>query len=78
MILILLYFAYWSPVLALVGSIFLYRQHCKARPTHTIPVLGYAAIILDGNNALGLRTDNISNDNARHKTGATNGLRDLR
>jgi hypothetical protein len=46
MILILWYVAFWSPVLALVGTIFLYRQHCKARPTHRIPARVYAAIIL--------------------------------
>jgi CDP-diglyceride synthetase len=46
MIVILWYLAYWSPVLALVGAIFLYQQHCKARPTHRIPALVYAAIIL--------------------------------
>jgi hypothetical protein len=40
------YLAFWSPAVALVGAIFLYRQHCKARPHHSIPPLVYAAIIL--------------------------------
>jgi hypothetical protein len=40
------YLAFWSPAVALVGAIFLYRQHCKARPRHRIPALVYAAIIL--------------------------------
>jgi hypothetical protein len=46
MILILWYLAFLSPTFALVGAIFLYRQHCLARPRHRIPALIYAAIIL--------------------------------
>jgi hypothetical protein len=46
MILILWYLAPLSPTFALVGAIFLYGQHCKARPRHRIPALVYAAIIL--------------------------------
>jgi hypothetical protein len=46
MILILWYLAFLSPLFALVGAIFLYRQHCLARPKHQIPALIYAAIIL--------------------------------
>jgi hypothetical protein len=46
MILILWYLAFLSPTFALVGAIFLYRQHCLARPKHRIPALVYVAIIL--------------------------------
>ena len=46
MILILWYLAFLSPLFALVGTIFLYRQHCLARPKRQIPALVYAAIIL--------------------------------
>jgi hypothetical protein len=46
MILILWYLAFLSPTFALVGAIFLYRQHCLARPKHRISALIYAAIIL--------------------------------
>jgi hypothetical protein len=35
-----------SPIFALVGAIFLYRQRCLARPHHRIPVPVYAAIIV--------------------------------
>jgi hypothetical protein len=46
MMLILWYLAFLSSLFALVGAIFLYRQHCLARPKHRIPALIYAAIIL--------------------------------
>jgi hypothetical protein len=46
MMLLLWYLAFLSPTFALVGAIFLYRQHCLARPKHRIPVLIYATIIL--------------------------------
>jgi CDP-diglyceride synthetase len=43
--LILSYLAFLSPAFALAAAIFLYRQHCLARPRHRIPALVYAAII---------------------------------
>jgi hypothetical protein len=46
MILILWYLACLSPIFAFVGAIFLYRQHCLARPKHRIPALIYTAIVL--------------------------------
>jgi hypothetical protein len=46
MILLLWYLAFLSPIFALLGAIFLYRQHCLARPKHRIPALIYVAIIL--------------------------------
>jgi hypothetical protein len=46
MILLLWCFAFLSPTFALVGAIFLYRQHCLARPKHRIPALIYVAIVL--------------------------------
>jgi hypothetical protein len=46
MMLILWCLAFLSPTFALVGAVFLYRQHCLARPKHTIPGVAYAAIIL--------------------------------
>jgi hypothetical protein len=46
MIVVLWCLAFLSPTFALVGAIFLYRQHCLARPKHRIPVFVYAAMIL--------------------------------
>jgi hypothetical protein len=44
--LLLWYLAFLSPIFACVGAIFLYRQHCLARPKHRIPVFVYALLIL--------------------------------
>jgi len=44
--LLLWYLAFLSPIFALVGAVFLYRQHSLARPKHKIPWLVYAAILL--------------------------------
>lgn len=46
MMFLLWYLAFLSPIFACVGVIFLYRQHCLARPKHTIPVFVYALMIL--------------------------------
>jgi hypothetical protein len=46
MLLLLSCLALMSPTFAMVGSIFLYRQHCLARPRHRIPGIVYAVIIL--------------------------------
>ena len=38
--------AFLSPLIAIVPAVFLYGQHCTARPTHRIPALAYAFILL--------------------------------
>jgi hypothetical protein len=43
---LLWYLAFLSPFFACVGAIFLYRQHRRARPTHRIPVVVYALLML--------------------------------
>jgi hypothetical protein len=48
MVLLLWCLAFMSPTFAMVGAIFLYRQHCLARPRHTIPGFVYAVLILIG------------------------------
>src|SRR6266852_3914212 len=46
MTLFLWFFAFNSPLFAMVAAIFLYRQHCLLRPKHRIPGFVYTAIIL--------------------------------
>jgi hypothetical protein len=38
--------AFLSPLIAIVPAVFLYGQHCAARPKHRIPALVYALILL--------------------------------
>ena len=38
--------AFLSPLFAIVPAIYLYGQHCAARPKHRIPALVYAVILL--------------------------------